>query len=85
MFRQRKWLLFIGAVVAAAIALTLGVPANTLLAVGALLLCPTIMLFGMHGMGTQHESGASGHCCQRGAHGNGRKSKNDEQTIAQGK
>lgn len=85
MFRQRKWLLLIGAVVTVVAALTLGVSASTLLTVGALLLCPAMMLFGMHGMGAQHGSETSGPCCHGDVHSDGRQSKNGEQTIAQGK
>ena len=51
-----KKLLWIGGIVLAVIvALYLGVPANTLLIVGALLLCPAAMYFGMRGMGQQNQ------------------------------
>ncbi len=45
-----KWLLIVGVVAAVGVALALGVSANTLLIVGAVLLCPAAMYFGMSGM-----------------------------------
>jgi len=48
---QRKWLLMVGVIVAAAGAWALGVPLNTLFFLGAVLLCPAAMYFGMGGMG----------------------------------
>ena len=47
---QRKWLWIVGVVAAVAVSLMLGVSANTLLIVGAALLCPATMYFGMSGM-----------------------------------
>lgn len=52
----QKKLLWVGSIVLAVIvALYLGVPANTLLIVGALLLCPAAMYFGMRGKGQQDQ------------------------------
>ena len=63
MTKQRKWL-WVGGVIAAAVtALALGVPLNTLLLLGAVLLCPAAMYFGMSGMGTQRG-------CSHSAEGN---------------
>lgn len=60
---KRKLLVIGGAAVAIVVALTLGVPVNTLLLFGAALLCPAMMLFGRHGMGD--------HQCEHGrARGN---------------
>ncbi len=50
MTTQRKWLIVVGVVAAAAGAQALGVPAGTLLLFGAFLLCPAAMYFGMSGM-----------------------------------
>ena len=47
---KNKWLLILGAVAAIAAALAAGVKIDTLLIVGALLLCPAAMYFGMRGM-----------------------------------
>jgi type III secretory pathway component EscV len=55
---QSKWLLVGGLIVAAVIALKLGVPMGTLLIVGALLLCCGPMLF-MRG-NKNHVSGSKG-------------------------
>ena len=46
---QNKWMLIGGVVLAAIIALWLGVPPTSLLLVGVLLLCPAAMYFGMRG------------------------------------
>ncbi len=57
---QRKWLLIVGVVAAVAVALALGVSAGAPLLVGAVLLCPAAMYFGMSGM---HQGfGHSGKC-----------------------
>ncbi len=58
-----KWLLIIGVGAAAAIALAMGVAAGTLLTVGAVLLCPAAMYFGMGGthQGCCGHSGKSNH------------------------
>ncbi len=50
MMNQRKWLAALAAIVGIAVALATGVPVGTLLIVGALLLCPAAMYFGMQGM-----------------------------------
>jgi len=50
---QKKLLWIVGIVLAVIAARYLGVPWNTLLIVGALLLCPAAMYFGMRGMGQQ--------------------------------
>ena len=61
MTKRSKLLALAGA--AAVVAWALGVPAGTLLFVGAALLCPAAMFFGMGGAGHAH----GGHC----AHGGG--------------
>ncbi len=48
---QRKWLLIVGVIVVTAGAWALGVPLNTLFFLGAVLLCPAAMYFGMGAMG----------------------------------
>ncbi len=48
---QRKWFLIIGLIVAAAGAWALGASPSTLFLLGAVLLCPAAMYFGMSGMG----------------------------------
>ncbi len=58
MMNQRKWLVALAAIVGAVVAVAAGVPAGTLLIVGALLLCPAAMYFGMQGM--QHGGGCGG-------------------------
>ncbi len=63
MTKRSKLLALAGAAAAAAVAWALGVPAGTLLFVGAALLCPAAMFFGMGGAGHAH----GGHC----AHGGG--------------
>lgn len=50
MVMRNKWLLVLGAVVAAVAGLAAGIAPGTLLIVGALLLCPAAMYFGMRGM-----------------------------------
>ncbi len=50
MMNQKKWLVALAAVVGAVVAVAAGVPVGTLLIVGALLLCPAAMYFGMQGM-----------------------------------
>jgi membrane protein implicated in regulation of membrane protease activity len=61
-------LLWIGGVlVAAIVALWLGVAPTTLLWVGLLLLCPAAMYFGMRGMGTQQNQQRGGPTDNRGA------------------
>lgn len=50
MTTQRKWLLVVGVIAAATVALALGVSPSTLLLFGAILLCPAAMFFGMGGM-----------------------------------
>ena len=62
MTRQKKGLWVGGMIAAAVAALTLGVPLNTLLLLGALLLCPAAMYFGMSGMGMQQGCGHSAEC-----------------------
>ena len=49
-----KWKLLsvAGLLIAASVALALGVSLSTLLLVGVSLLCPAAMFFGMHGSGT---------------------------------
>lgn len=58
MTTQQKWLLIVGVVAAAAVALALGVSPGTLVLVGISLLCPAVMFFGMGGM--QHGGGHGG-------------------------
>lgn len=55
--RQNKWCLIGGLVLAAIVAVWLGVPPTTVLLVGLLLLCPAAMYFGMGGMnrGSKHD------------------------------
>ena len=48
---QRKWLVMIGVIVTAVAAWALGVSLNTLVLLGAVLLCPAAMYFGMSGTG----------------------------------
>lgn len=55
MTTQKKLLWIGGIVVLAIVALYLGVPPGTLLIVGALLLCPAVMYFGMRGKGQQDQ------------------------------
>jgi hypothetical protein len=50
---KRKWLWIIGAVVAAAALLALGVSLQTLLILAALLACPAAVYFGMRRHGRQ--------------------------------
>lgn len=57
MMNQRKWLVALAAIIGAVVAVAAGVPAGTLLIVGALLLCPAAMYFGMQGM----QQGGCGH------------------------
>lgn len=59
MIGGRKFLLLGGIIVVAVAALALGVPVGTLLLVGATLLCPAVMFFGMNAMGA--EGGGCGH------------------------
>lgn len=61
MTTQRKLLLIISVVAAAAVALALGVSPGTLLLFGAVLLCPAVMFFGMGGMqhGGKHGRGCN--------------------------
>jgi hypothetical protein len=64
MTRRSKLLALAGvAAAAAAAAWALGVPAGTLLVVGAALLCPAAMFFGMGAAGHAH----GGHCAHGGA------------------
>ena len=51
MTRQGKWLLIGGIIAGVAAAWALGVPLGILLIVAAILACPLVMYFGMHGMG----------------------------------
>ena len=60
MTTQKKLLWIAGIVLAVIIARYLGVPWNTLLIVGALLLCPAAMYFGMRGMGQQRRDKQEG-------------------------
>lgn len=60
MTNRKKWLIALAAVFGAIIALAAGVPFGTLLIVGALLLCPAAMYFGMQGM--SHGSCHDGDC-----------------------
>lgn len=60
MTTQKKLLWIGGIVVAAIVALYLGVPPGTLLIVGALLLCPAAMYFGMRGMGQRDQREVGG-------------------------
>ncbi len=64
MMNQRKWLMALAAIVVAVVAVAAGVPAGTLLIVGALLLCPAAMYFGMQGM--QQGCGHGGSNCDHG-------------------
>lgn len=60
MSTQNKLLWIIGLLAGAAVALYLGVSPGTLLIIGALLLCPAAMYFGMRGMGQHGVSRPSG-------------------------
>ncbi len=63
MITQRKWIVLLGVIVVAAAALALGVGLGTLLLMmGAVLLCPAAMYFGMQGMGMQQGCGQAGKC-----------------------
>lgn len=62
MTTQRKWLLVLSVIAAAAAALAVGVRLDTLLLMGAVLLCPAAMYFGMQGMGMQQGCGHGGKC-----------------------
>lgn len=67
MTMQSKMLWIGGVVVAAALAVWLGVAPTTLLWVGLLLLCPAAMYFGMRGMGTQQNQQRGGPADNRDA------------------
>ena len=59
-----KWITVLGIAAAFAVGLAAGAPLGTLLLAAALLACPAMMFFGMHGM--QHgDSGGCQHCGQR--------------------
>ena len=60
MATQKKLLWIAGIVLAVIVARYLGVPLNTLLIVGAVLLCPAAMYFGMRGMGQQSDQRRGG-------------------------
>lgn len=60
MTTQTKLLWIAGVIAGAAIALYFGVSLGTLLIVGALLLCPAAMYFGMRGMGERGGQRPSG-------------------------
>lgn len=55
-----KLIIVLGIVAAFVVGLAVGVPFSTLLLVGAVLLCPAMMLFGMHEM--QHGGGGCPNC-----------------------
>jgi hypothetical protein len=61
-----KLIIVLGIVAAFVVGLAVGVPLGTLLLVGAVLLCPAMMLFGMHGM--QHGADGGGGCPNCGKH-----------------
>lgn len=62
MTARGKLLLAVGVIAAAVAALLLGVSPNTILLVGAVLLCPAAMYFGMSGMGAHGGGGHSAKC-----------------------
>ena len=78
---KRKLLVIGGAVVAIVVALALGVPASTLLLLGAALLCPAVMLFGMRGMG-EHQCGHGGTRRNSDAHDAGHRTEDSESRKA---
>lgn len=47
---KNKWLLALGVIAAVVAALAAGIEPGTVLIIGALLLCPAVMYFGMRGM-----------------------------------
>jgi fatty acid desaturase len=57
---ENRWLLIAGIAAVVAVLLALGLSPNTLLILGAALLCPAAMYLGMVGM--QHGCGHSGKC-----------------------
>ncbi len=75
---KQKWLIVIGAVAVAAAALALGVSPGNLLLVGAALLCPAAMYFGMSGMGMQQGRGHSERCDHSDAPDSDRKAEGHE-------
>ena len=60
MTTQKKLIWIVGISLAVVLARYLGVPWNTLLILGAVLLCPAAMYFGMLGMGQQSEQRRGG-------------------------
>lgn len=79
---QGKWLLVLGVVAVAAAALAAGVGLSTLLLVGAVLLCPAAMYFGMQGMGMQGGCGHGRECSHSDAPGSGRETETEERPKA---
>jgi hypothetical protein len=82
---NRKWLWIGGAAAVVAAALAFGVPVGTLLLIGAVLLCPAAMFFGMRGMSMQQGCGHGGACRQAETHGAGREPERREQQLLQDK
>lgn len=59
-----KLIIVLGIAAAFVVGLAVGVPFGTLLLVGAVLLCPAMMFFGMHGV--RHGGGCPN--CEKNAH-----------------
>lgn len=82
MTTQRKWLLVLGVIAGTVAALAAGVGLSTLLLVGAVLLCPAAMYFGMQGTGVQEGCGHGRECNHSDAPEAGRKTETQERPKA---
>ena len=63
-----KLIIALGIVAGFVVGLISGVPFGTLLLVGAVLLCPAMMFFGMHGMQHGGDGGVGCPNCDKKAH-----------------
>ena len=79
---KQKWVLVVGIIAVVAALLALGTSPGNLLLLGAALLCPAAMYFGMSGMGMQQGGGHSERCDHSDAPDANRKAEGHERQKA---